>query len=85
MRRLPASVRTFTRRSIGMSKARPITPDALRELAVREDVLVIGVGMVRPGSRDPRLPGEQRTASLLSLVDSVAGVPKQRAIVLHCG
>jgi hypothetical protein len=48
-------------------------------------VIVIGVGVVKPGTTDPRLPGEQRVASLLTLSTAVADVPRQRAIVLHCG
>jgi hypothetical protein len=65
-----------------MSRARSITPEALHDL---EDVIVIGVGVVKPGTTDPRLPGEQRVASLLTLSTAVADVPRQRAIVLHCG
>ncbi len=68
-----------------MSRAQPIAPEALHALAAREDVLVIGVAVVRSGTQDPRLPGEQRVASLMSLARVVADVPRQRAIVLHCG
>ena len=62
MIKLPAAARRLTRRSIGMSRAQPIAPEALHDLAQREEVLVIGVGLVRPGTQDPRLPGEQRVA-----------------------
>ncbi|HEY5923758.1 MAG TPA: hypothetical protein VIV11_18880, partial [Kofleriaceae bacterium] len=83
--KLPAAARGFTRRAIGVGAAQPIAPAALAELASREPVIVIGVGMVGAGALDPRLPGEHRVASLVSLADAVADLPKQRAIVLHCG
>ena len=69
----------------GIGRSEPISPEALMTLAARESVLVIGVGMVAAGTVDPRLPGEQRTASLLTLASVVADVPRQRAIALHCG
>jgi hypothetical protein len=40
---------------------------------------------VRPGAIDPQLPGDQRVASLVTLANVVADVPRERAIVLHCG
>ncbi len=83
--KLPATARRLTRRSIGMSRAQAITPEALHDLSGREHVLVIGVGMLRAGSQDPRLPGEQRTASLITLASVIEDVPRSRAIVLHCG
>lgn len=83
--KLPAAARRLTRRTIGMGRASAISPEALHALAASEAVLVIGVGVVRPGTSDPRLPGEQRVASLRSLASVVAEVPRQRAIVLHCG
>jgi len=83
--KIPAVARRLTRRTLGMSRARAITPEALHDLAAREPVIVVGVGMVRAGSTDPCLPGEQRVASLLSLQTVLADVPRQRAIVLHCG
>lgn len=85
MIKLPPAARHVMRRSIGLAGAKTISPRALHELATHENILVIAVGMVRPGTLDPRLPGEQRTASLLSLASTVADVPRQRAIVLHCG
>ncbi len=83
--KLPASVRNLTRRAIGLGAARPLTATALHALARDEDVIVVGVGIVSAGPLDPRLPGEQRAASLLSLRSVVADVPRQQAIVLHCG
>jgi hypothetical protein len=80
--KLPAGARRLAQRAIGLSRARPITPNAVRDL---EDVLVVGVGVVSAGSTDARLPGEQRAASLGSLARVLADVPRQRAIVLHCG
>jgi hypothetical protein len=68
-----------------MGRAQSISPDALRELARTEPVVVIGVGMLAPGPLDPRLPGDQRSASLLSLASIVADLPRQQAIALHCG
>lgn len=85
MMKLPAVARKLTRKSIGAGRARAISPEALHELASREDVVVIGVGMLRAGTSDPRLPGEQRVASLLTLARTVEDVPRQRAIALHCG
>lgn len=83
--KLPAGARKFARRTMGMGRSQPIAPEALHELAAREDVLVISVGMVRPGTTDPRLPGEQRTASLASLATVLEDVPHTRPIILHCG
>lgn len=83
--KLPAAARRLARRTIGMARAQPIAPDALHELAKREEVLVIGVAVVRSGTPDSRLPGEQRVASLFTLASVVADVPRQRAIVVHCG
>ena len=83
--KIPASLRRLTRRSLGIGRAEPIAPDALHALARREPVVVIAVGIVAPGATDPRLPGEQRTASLRTLAAAVADLPRERAIVLHCG
>ena len=83
--KLPSAARKLTRRTMGMGRATAIAPEALRELSEREDVLVIGVGMMRDGAIDERLPGEQRTASLISLASVVDGVAHDRPIVLHCG
>lgn len=83
--RLPRSARELTRRAIGLGDARPITATELQAIARVEDVLVVGVGMFSAGSIDPRLPGEQRAASLRSLGNVVGDVPRQHAIVLHCG
>jgi hypothetical protein len=83
--KLPPVLRDLTRKAIGMGAAGSISPHALRELAEQEPVVVVGVGMVRPGASDPRLPGEQRVASLITLASVVADLPKQQAIVLHCG
>jgi hypothetical protein len=68
-----------------MAKAPAIAPVDLQALAEREPVVVIGVGVLSPGAIDPALPGDQRTASLRTLADVVADVPRARAIVLHCG
>ena len=75
----------MTRKALGMGSAVAITPAALRELAARESVLTIAVGVLSPGSIDPALPGEQRSATLASLAAVVATESRQRAIVLHCG
>jgi hypothetical protein len=83
--RLPAAARRLTRRSIGLGRARSISPEALHELATSEPIVVIGVGIVRPGTIDPRLPGEQRVASLVTLAHAVEDLPRQHAIALHCG
>src|SRR5262245_60499845 len=85
MTKLPAGARRLARRSIGIGRAQPISATALHELASRDDVVVIGVGMLGPGAIDPRLPGEQRTASLSSLPSVVADLARDRVIVLHCG
>jgi hypothetical protein len=83
--KLPAGARRLARRTIGIGRAEPISPTALHVLASRDDVVVIGVGILGAGAIDPRLPGEQRTASLASLPSVVADLPRERAIVLHCG
>lgn len=83
--RLPASVRRLARRSLGMGRVAAIAPEALHALAAREPVIVVGVGVVGPGVLDPRLPGDQRTASLFSLATVLADVPRAHPIVLHCG
>lgn len=80
--KLPAAVRDLSRRALGMGRAEAIAPD---QLAALVDPVVVGVGIVRDGAIDPRLPGEQRTASLVTVARVVADVPKQRPIVLHCG
>ena len=85
MIKLPSAIRGLTRRAIGIGTAASISPAALRDLAAHEPVVVVGVGIMRPGATDPRLPGEQRVASLLSLESVVGDLPKQQAIVLHCG
>ncbi len=82
--KVPARLRRLTLRSLGMGRASSLTPAALHALAVREPVIVIGVGVVGAGTTDPRLPGQQRTASLFSLASVVADLPRQHAIVLHC-
>lgn len=83
--KLPAVARQLTRRSMGMGKAPPITPADLQQLASVERVIVIGVGLLRAGATDPRLPGEQRVASLLTLAKVVEDLPREQAIALHCG
>lgn len=83
--KLPAIARDLTRRSLGMGKARSITPTDLQQLASVERVVVIGVGLLRAGATDPRLPGEQRVASLLTLAKVVEDLPRQQAIAMHCG
>ncbi len=82
--KLPPVVRGLTRRAIGIGTATSISPEDLRELAAQEPVVVVGVGIVREGVTDPRLPGRQRVASLLNLETVVGDLPKQQAIVLHC-
>ena len=82
--KLSAGARRLTRRSVGVGHAPSISPEALHELAAGEPVVVIGVGILRPGVRDPRLPGEQRVASLVTLAHVVEDLPRQHAIVLHC-
>lgn len=83
--RLPLSARKLTRRAMGLGAARPLTATELHTLASHEEVIVVGVGIVSAGPLDPRLPGPQRAASLLSLRRTLADVPRQQAIVLHCG
>ena len=83
--KLPPSLRRMTRKALGMGSAVAIAPSALRELAARESVLTIAVGVLQPGSIDPALPGEQRSATLGTLAAVVANESRQRAIVLHCG
>jgi hypothetical protein len=83
--KLPLAARKLTRRAIGLGGAQSITPDELHTLARDEAVIVVGVGIVKAGPLDPRLPGQHRAASLLSLKSAVADVPRQQAIVLHCG
>ena len=83
--KLPARARSLARRSLGMGRAEAIAPEALLELVAREPVVVISVGMVTDGALDPRLPGVQRVASLRTLARAVADLPRERAIVLHCG
>jgi hypothetical protein len=83
--KIPARFRQLTRRTLGMGAAESIDPEELQELAAREPVVVVGIGLVRDGSTDARLPGEQRTASLVNLTSVLADVPRDRPIVLHCG
>jgi hypothetical protein len=83
--KLPGVARKLARRTMGMARAQPITPAALHALAAREPILVIGVGVLRAGTADPRLPGEQRAASLGSLASVIADVPRSHPIILHCG
>ena len=83
--KLPSRVRSLARTAIGLRKSEAISPAELQALAAREDVLVLSVGMLSNGGADDRLPGEQRAASLSNLADAVAGVPKTRAVVTHCG
>lgn len=83
--KLPAPLRTLTRKVIGSASAPSISPAELHVLAAAEPVLTIAVGVLRPGEPDPALPGEQRTATLVTLAGVVAGEPHDRPIVLHCG
>lgn len=83
--KLPSTIRQLTRTAIGLRKSEAITPVELQALAAREDVLVLSVGMLSNGGIDDRLPGEQRATSLAKLADAVAGVPRTRAVVTHCG
>jgi len=83
--KLPPSVLKLTRQAISMGSANSISPETLQIMAHEERVVVIGLGLVQRGPLDDRLPGEQRAASLLSLKDTVADLPRQQAIVLHCG
>lgn len=83
--KLPGRIRQLTRTAIGLRKSEALSPAELRAAAAREDVLVLSVGMVSNGSIDERLPGEQRGASLTNLTSVVAGIPRERLIVTHCG
>lgn len=83
--KLPSRVRQLTRATIGLRGAESIDPEALQTLAASQPVLLIGIGNMTAGVTDPRLPGEQRTASLLGLAAAVADIPKDRVIVTHCG
>lgn len=83
--KLPGRLRQLTRTAIGLRKSEAISPEDLQTSAAREDVLVLSVGIVSNGAIDKRLPGEQRGASLTNLASVVAGVPKERLIVTHCG
>lgn len=83
--KLPGRLRQLTRTAIGLRESEAISPAALQASAAREDVLVLSVGMVSNGAIDGRLPGEQRGASLTNLARVVAGVPRERLIVTHCG
>ena len=84
--KLPGRLRQITRAAIGLRKSEAISPEALQAAVSRgEDVLVLSVGMVSAGALDDRLPGEQRGASLTNLASVMAGVPKERLIVTHCG
>ncbi len=83
--KLPTRVRQITRATIGLRGAASIDPEALQTLAGSQRVLLLGIGNVSAGATDPRLPGEQRAASLFGLAAAVADVPKDRVIVTHCG
>jgi hypothetical protein len=83
--KVPPVARRFTRRMMGMGRAPSISPLELAALADAEPVVVVAVGIARPGAIDPQLPGDQRGASLGTLSRVVADVPHDRAIVLHCG
>lgn len=84
--KLPGRLRQLTRTAIGLRKSEALTPEGLQAAVARgEDVLVLSVGMVSNGAIDGRLPGEQRGASLTNLARVVAGVPRERLIVTHCG
>ena len=79
--KLPARIRQLTRTAIGLQRSEAITPAELQAAAAREAVLVVTLGR----ASDPRLPGEQRTASLGNVAQICAGVPRDRLIVAHCG
>ncbi len=83
--KFPPRLRQLTRTALGLGTSTSITPEALHDLAEREDVLVLSVGIVSAGAIDARLPGEQRGTSLANLAAAVGGVPKDRPIVTHCG
>jgi hypothetical protein len=83
--KVPSIARRATRRMMGMGRAPSIAPLELHALAAREPVVIVAVGIARAGGVDPQLPGEQRTASLMTLAEVVADVPRDRPIVLHCG
>jgi hypothetical protein len=78
--KFPRPVALFIRRLLGTGEAPGIDVRALRDLAAREPVLVVAMG-----SRDPSLPGEQVDATPSSLESVVRSVPRDRAIVTHCG
>ena len=85
MFKLPPRARQLTRKTFGMGEARSIAGIALQALAASERVIVIGVGNVTAGGFDRRLPGEQRTASMLTLASVVADLSREQPIVTHCG
>ena len=80
--KIPPRFRQLARRALGSGAAEPIAPEALRDLAAVERVVVLRIGS---GPEDPRLPGEQRTTSLAGMLDSLRDVSKDRPIVTHCG
>jgi hypothetical protein len=80
--KIPSRFRKIARRVTGSSAAEPMAPEALRDLAAREPVVVLRIG---GGAADGRLPGEQRSTSLGSLLETVRDVPVGRPIVTHCG
>jgi hypothetical protein len=85
MLKVPPTARQLTRRLLGMGKAPSISPLELAAMVRTESVVVVAVGIARDGRIDPQLPGEQRVASLGTLAQVVADVPRDRPIVVHCG
>jgi hypothetical protein len=83
--KIPPAARQLTRSLLGMGKTPSIAPRELEALARAEPVVVVAVGVVRPGTIDPHLPGEQRVASLATLARVVSDVSHARPIILHCG
>ncbi len=85
MLKVPPTARQLTRRLLGMGKAPSISPLELAALVKTEPGVVVAVGIARDGRIGPALPGEQRVASLGTLAQVVADVPRERPIVVHCG
>lgn len=83
--KVPPAARRLARRVLGVGKAPAIEPAELPSLVAREPVVFVAVGVLAPGQIDPALPGEQRAATLGTLARVVADLPRERAIVLHCG
>lgn len=65
---------------LGTGDAPALNIDDFRQMAVRESALVLGFN-----GTSPELPGEQKLVTKSTLESTIAGEPKDRLIVLHCG